>query len=492
MRKRALRLLLPLLAGGCAAANPPAAEGPASAPAATAPESAVYPTVPPQPGPVSPLTLPSPIRRTLPNGLEVVYVPHGSLPIVHATLVIPAGSEVDPATTPGLSAFVAEMLDEGAAGLGALELAATLEGLGAALRTGAGWDGAFVDLHVLSSRLPEALRLMADVATRPDFPSDEVRRIRDERLTELARARDEAATIAQRAFVSLVYGPEHPYGRVPATESTRAIDRDQLSQFHDRFYRPAGSTLILVGMVDPEELHPMVEQAFGGWTGAAPAAATVPAPPEPERTTIYLIDKPGAPQSEIRIGHPGVARSHPDYFPLLVLNTVLGGSFTSRLNTNLREVHGFSYGAGSSFSMRRGAGPFTAASAVFTQKTDSAVVEFFRELERIREEPVTPDELDRAKNYLALGLPRRFETTDDVASQLATLEIHDLTIDFYNDYVDRLRAVTAADVLRVAREYLHPDRAAVVIVGDLTTIEPGLRLLDLGPVEIRETTDFVR
>ena len=225
--------------------------------------------------------------------------------------------------------------------------------------------------------------------------------------------------------------------------------------------------------------------------GGRAARPALPALAAPERTTVYLVDKPGSAQSEIRVGHPGVARDNPDFFPLVVLNTILGGSFTSRLNSNLREEHGYSYGAGSAFTMRRGAGAFLASSAVFTAKTDSAVLEFFRELNRIRDEAVPAAELERARRYVALGLPRRFETSEDVASQLAELETAGVPLDFYNSYVPRVLAVSAADVQRVAREYLHPDHAVVVVVGDAGRIAPGLRALGIGPLELRETKEFV-
>lgn len=490
MIRRSMLGMAALLAASCAPPSPPAPAPAAPPPAVEAREP--FPTTPPPVGPAPALTLPSPTRRSLGNGLEVVYVRHGTLPVVHATLITPGAITADPVELPGLAAFVAEMLDEGASGRSALELSSALDALGATLSAGAGWDAAYVDLHVLRDRLPQALQLMADVAARPDFPEREVQRVRSERITNLARAGDEPAAIASNAFNLLVYGPRHPYGRLPGVETTRRIDRAALRDFHQRFYRPGRSILVLVGDVDAQALHPVVERAFAGWSGTAAAVPAVPDAPQPARTTLYLVDKPGAAQSEVRIGHPGVARGHPDYFPLIVLNTVLGGSFTSRLNTNLREVHGYSYGAGSSFTLRRGAGPFMARSAVFTAKTDSAVFQFFRELRRIRDEAVSPEELARAKSYVALGLPRRFETTEDVASQLAELETHGLSIDFYNDYVPRVMSVTAADVQRVAREYLHPDRSVAVIVGDLQTIEPGLRILNLGPVEIRESKEFVR
>jgi predicted Zn-dependent peptidase len=239
-------------------------------------------------------------------------------------------------------------------------------------------------------------------------------------------------------------------------------------------------------------MQAQVQQAFGPWTpGSAPAQPAVGAPTI-ERATLYLIDKPGAAQSEIRIGHPGVSRNDPDYFPLVVLNTLLGGSFTSRLNMNLRETHGYAYGASSSFSMRRGPGPFTASSAVVTAKSDSAVIEFFKELKRIREEAVPSDELQRAKNYVALGLPREFETVGSVASALANLTVHGLRTDFYDSYVRNVLAVSAQDVQRVAQKHVRPDAAVVVVVGDRKTIEPGLRALGIAPIVIREAGDFVR
>jgi predicted Zn-dependent peptidase len=388
--------------------------------------------------------------------------------------------------------FVADLMDEGAGGRDALELAGAVEALGAALGVRSGWEALQVEMEVLRPRLGEALGLMADVVARPDFPPAEIERKREELLTDLARARDEARIIAGNAFSSLVFGARHPYGRLPNRDAAAAFTREEMISFHDAFVRPDGATLVLVGDVSAAVAQPIVERAFGGWPSGTLRPPAAPAAPATPATTIYLVDKPGAPQSEIRIGHPGVARDDPDYFPVLVLNTVLGGSFTSRLNSNLREEHGYSYGARSSFTMLRGAGPFQASAAVVSEKTDSSVVEFFRELERMRAEPVPQAELERAKNYLALGLPRRFETAGGVAGQLADLAVYDIGEAFYADYVDRVMAVTAADVQRVARERIGPDRSVVVVVGDRATVEEGLRGLDLGRVEIRPVEEFVR
>jgi zinc protease len=482
-------ILAGVFLAACAPAAP-VATPPAAAPAA--PSASDYPTTAPVPGPAPTVRVPAPERRALANGLTVEYVRRPEVPAVQAVLVTRGGLSDDPADLPGLASFTAGMLDEGAGGKSALELAAAVDQLGASLSTGASWDAAQVGMYVLRDRLPEALMLMADVATRPDFPQADVVRVRDELVTELTRARDNPGTVANNAFSALVYGDGHPYGRLASTATARRFDRGALTRFHRSFYRPQGSTLILVGDVDPAVVHPLVERAFGSWqAGAAPASAALPTPTSAQ-TRVVLIDKPGAPQSEVRIGHPGVARDNPDYFPLVVLNTLLGGSFTSRLNQNLREAHGYTYGARSGFGWRRGAGPFQASAAVRTPVTDSSLVEFFRELNRIRAESVPADELQRAKNYVALGLPRNLETNSSLAFGLADLAVYGLDASYYDTYVDRVMAVTSEDVQRVANRYVRPGESVVVVVGDLRTIEPGVRALNLGPVEVRPVGDFVQ
>ncbi|MBD0320589.1 MAG: insulinase family protein, partial [Gemmatimonadetes bacterium] len=383
-----------------------------------------FPTTPPRPGPAAPLAPPSPVVRKLANGLTVMYVRRTEVPAVNATLVVRgAGNTDDPADLPGLASFTASMLDEGAGGRSALQLADALETLGASLTANSAWDATQLNLYALRGNFAQALRLMADVAARPDFPEREVSRLREERLVALSRSRDEAGAIANNAFPALVYGAQHPYGRFATTEATRRLDRARVQAFHASRYRPENSTLILVGDVDPNAMQPVVQSALGAWRAAGPAAARMASLTTPTiaKSVVYLVDKPGAAQSEIRIGHPGVARNSPDYYALQVLNTIVGGSFTSRLNTNLREVKGWSYGARSGYAMRQAAGPFTAQAAVVTAKTDSSVVEFMRELNRIRSEPVSAEELDKAKRYVALGFPQTVETNPQVAGQLAGL-----------------------------------------------------------------------
>jgi predicted Zn-dependent peptidase len=344
-----------------------------------------------------------------------------------------------------------------------------------------------VSLHTPTAQLDSALALFADVALRPSFPAAELERRRQERLTGLLQLKDRAPAIADRAFATTLYGSGHAYGRaLTGTEgSTRSITRADLQRLYRSYVRPGNATLVVVGDVRPDDVAARVQRLFGAWQGGAATAPRLGTPPAAGATAVYLVDKPGAAQSSFRIGTVGVARSTEDYFPLLVMNTILGGSFTSRLNQNLRETRGYTYGAQSGFSMRRTAGPFQARAEVVTAKTDSALLEFMKELRAIRD-TVPAAELAKAKQFLQLQLPGDFETTRDIAAQLVPLVAYGLPLDYYNGYVQSVERVTQADVQRVAERYVDPARLAVVIVGDRKTVEPGLRALGVGPVTVRE------
>jgi predicted Zn-dependent peptidase len=282
-----------------------------------------------------------------------------------------------------------------------------------------------------------------------------------------------------------LFPPRHRYGTPSGgtAETIKTFTSEDLREFYTATFRPDRATIVAVGDVTPAALMPMLEKHFGAWKASASAPKqTIPSVDEPSTRTVYLVDKPGAPQSQIRIGWIGVPRSTPDYFPLIVANTVLGGSFSSRLNMNLREKHGYSYGASSSFDMRAAAGPFTSAAGVQTDKTADALKEFFNELSAIRE-PVPNDELARAKNYVALRYPGGFETTGDISRRLEDAVVYHLPDDYFSSYVQKIQAVTSADVQRVAQKYIQPDRFAVVVVGDRKTIEAPIRALNLGTVQ---------
>src|SRR6185436_8560408 len=335
------------------------------------------------------------------------------------------------------------------------------------------------------------LPIVADVALRPTFPQAELDRQKLERLTNIIQARDDPPSIGQLGYARVLYGTSHRYGTALAgsAQSIQGFTVEEVRSFYRSAYQPANSAIIAVGDVTPARLIPMLEASFGKWQGAAaPPHATLTVPATPAERTIYIIDKPGAPQSQVRIGWVGVPRSTPDYFPITVMNTVLGGAFSSRLNLNLREKHGYTYGASSVFDMRIGAGPFIAAAGIQTDKTADALKEFFVELNGILQ-PVPADELTRAKHYVSLRYPLGFETTGDIAARLEQAVVYHLPDDYFSTYVQKIEAVTAAEVQRVAQKYIVPNKFAVVIAGDRAAIEPGIRALNLGPIKIMTVDD---
>ncbi len=439
----------------------------------------------PKPGPAPDFKPPQVQKRQLSNGLPVWLVELHKVPIAHVSLVVRSGSGADPAGRFGVASLTAEMLDEGAGARDALQIADAIEYLGASLSTSSSFDASSIDLHVPVARLTDALAIMADVALHPTFPDKELQRIRDELLTSLLQAQDDPEELVRFAFPRLVFGPKHRYGTlsVGTAAALKGFAPGDLKQFHAAHYVPANAALVVAGDVTATTALPMLEKAFGSWKGAAPPAAPVTEAPQLQSRRVYLIDKPGAAQSQIRIGWVGVPRSTPDYFALRVLNTILGGAFTSRLNMNLREDHGYAYGAGSTFEMRAAAGPFYAAAGVQTDKTSESLQEFFKELEGIRK-PIDAAELERAKNYLALSFPRSFETTAGVASSLAQQYVYGLPDDYYATFTRRVLAVTAADVQRASQRHIQPDKFAVVVVGDRKVIEAGIKALNLGPITI--------
>ena len=447
---------------------------------------------PPALGPVRPLKLPPVLELRLSNGLPVFVVERHEVPVVQVNTVVRGGAGYDPLDKPGLASLTADMLDEGAGSRGTLEISDETDFLGADLSAEAGWDSAAVALHVPVKRLDKALPIFADVLVRPTFPASEIERVRKDRLTELLQWRDEPAAIASVAFARALYGPGHRYGTatVGTESSVRALSRSDLTAFHARTFRPEDAAIVVVGDVGADSVRGELEKVLGGWKASGPgAAAEVPAAPQVPGREVWIVDRPGAAQSEIRIGRIGPPRSTPDYFALTVMNTILGGSFTSRLMQNLREQHGYAYGARSRFDFRLSSGPFVAAAAVQTDKTAPALTEFFKELEAIRK-TITDAEVAKAKNYVALSFPASLETTGDIASRLAEQFVYRLPNDWIQTYVSRIGAVTTADVRRVASEYVDPGKVAVVVVGDRSKIEADVKALNLGPVKTWSVDDL--
>lgn len=439
------------------------------------------------------LKLPPIQKATLANGLPVLLVESHEVPLVQVNLLILTGSADDPAGKFGIASLTSAMLDEGAGQRTALQIADDVEFLGADLGTSSSFDASAVRLNVPAARLAAALPIMADVALRPTFPQAELDRLRQERLTALLQARDDAAQVAPMAFSRVVFGSTHRYGTAAmGTPSTlKAFTTMDLRTFHSAMYRPSSATLVVAGDVQKDTVLPLLEKEFGGWTAGGPAArAPVAQSPQLTERQVTIIDMPGAEQSQVRIGWVGVPRSTPDYFTLQVLNTILGGSFTSRLNTNLREKNQFSYGASSRFDMRLAAGPFFAGAGVQTDKTSEALREFFNELTAIGT-PVSADELTKAKNYIALGFPSEFETIQDLASHIEEMVVYKLPDDYFSEYVAKVQAVTADAVQKAAATYIQPGKFAVVIAGDRKAIEAGIRGLNLGQVRVLRVQEAI-
>lgn len=443
----------------------------------------------PELGPPKEMQLPPVLRRELANGLQLLVVEQRELPVVDFILLVRSGGVADPTGKAGTAALTAAMLREGTTSRNSLDISDQQAFLGVGLGTGATWDGTTVTLHTPTAQLDSALALFADVTLRPSFPDKEFDRLKKNRLTQILQIKDSGPAIANQAFSFILYGADHPYGTSMAgtQRSIESLEGADLRTFFRSEFKPNNATLIVVGDIRADDVERRVNALFGSWERGPVTRRTHGGAPAAKQTTVYLIDKPGAAQSSFRIGSVGVPRSTKDFFALSVLNTILGGSYTSRLNQNLREVKGYTYGAGSSFDMRRMAGPFTASAEVVAAKTDSALLEFMKELNAIHE-TIPPDELLRAKRYTQLRLPWRFETTPQIAEAFIPLVLYDLPVDYFNTYVRNIEAVSAADLKRVAAEYINPSNLAIVIVGDRKNIETALRATKVGMVSIRDIT----
>jgi predicted Zn-dependent peptidase len=447
---------------------------------------------PPKPGPVRELKLPPVERLKLSNGVNVLLVAMHEVPAVEAILVLRAGATADPAGREGVAAMTAAMLDEGAGGKDALALADAVDFLGATLVAGASWDASTVRLRTAVARLPEALALMADVALRPDFPEAELSRLRKEGLTDLLQARDEPGAIAGRALAQAVYGTAHRFGKPMGGDAPQlsSFTVAELRAFHAARYVPGGATLVVVGDVTASVL-PELEKAFGSWKGAAAAPPPpVAAAKQLANRTVWLVDKKDAAQSSLRLGRIGPSWPDPAYAPNEVMNTLLGGSFTSRLNDNLREQHGYAYGARSGFRRNLATGMFLVATDVQTDKTGPAVSEVFKELDRILV-PATPEEVERARNYAALGYAGDFETTGQMAARMVDKVVYNLPDGFYESFVPQALATDAAGMQKAARAAIDPKRLALVVVGDRARVEAPLKALNLGPLRTLTVDDVM-
>jgi zinc protease len=432
-----------------------------------------------------PFKLPRIQKHQLVNGLRLWTVEHHGVPVTTFVFLVPSGSAEDPSGRPGLAALTGDMLDEGSGGLSAIDIRDALARIGAHFDTEVGPDSTTLTLSVISRFAARGLALLGEMAVRPRFDEKDFERVRQLRLNRLLQLRDLPPVMAERAFARLLYG-DHPYGHLPSgtEEGLESAEPLEPPRFHERVYRPSSATLIVVGDLDHGRAVEMAEEVFGGWQKAqATAADGTPGTGDVagKAPALAVLNRPRSAQSELRIGHIAAARSTPDYYPLLVLNMILGGQFVSRINLNLREDKGYTYGARTSFDFRRLPGPFVLQVSVQTEVTAAAALEALAELQSIRtSRPATPAELELAVAALTRGYARNFETTDQIARAIGHLALYQLPEDHYERFVERVTEVGLDSVHDVAVRYIDPARLTTLVVGDSDAMEGSLDRLGLG------------
>lgn len=442
----------------------------------------------PAPDAIRPWEFPAVEAGRLGNGMEVRVVRRLSFPIVTAMIVFRSGETASPDGRGGLAVLTGNALEGGTASLSSRQLARELEDIGAVFGVAAGWDSTTVALSCMAERLEEALPLLGGMVRRPAFPAPDFERYKAQRIAASAHRRMDPASLATDAHARLVFAEGDSYARpLGGTEASLArIGPADARAFASARYGPGEAALVVVGDIEPAEAASLAEGEFGDWRRAIGAGPRPKTSPRSRERSVHLLHRPGSVQSEIRVGHVGVARSVEDYFPLMVLNLVLGGSFSSRLNLNLRERNGFTYGVRSSFAPRLGAGPFVVSTSVENAVTAAALAEIVREIEGIVAEGPTHDEVEASTSYMAGVFPLRTETTGQIASRIAEMMVFGLPDDYYRSYRDRVRQVTRDQAAASARRHIRPDQLCTVIVGDADAVAPEVEALDIGPVQLCE------
>ncbi len=470
---------------------PPAPPPVASWPTVTAPPppprvtpDAPFRDNPPEAGPAVTWSPPDIQTWSLPNGVHVLFVERHELPIVSVRVVTSVGAGERDGARPGSTAFMGAMLEQGAGTRSAIALSDEFDALGADHSAGCDWDSCVVRAKVLAGRLDGALDRVADVALRPAFDAAEIERLRQRWLAGLTQDKNSPPAMEQNALAAAVFGRKHPYGHslrgMPA--DVEKLTQAEVTARYRSAFVPGLTTIVAAGDVSPADLKAKLLARFGGWKGSAPPPAAPGHAPRPSKTAarILLVDVPGAAQSQVFVADEGAAFDDKDRTVLGVMNAILGGMFSSRINLELREARAYTYGAHSRFAMRHGAGPFSAGGAIFAEHTADAVKVLLAQVDRIRSEPVTATELADAKENARLALPARFESVDDLTGALQDLAVYHLPLDEYATRAARIDAVTAADVERVAQKWLRPDALRVVVAGDRAKVEASLAALALG------------
>jgi zinc protease len=439
----------------------------------------------PPPGKPPELHVPKWTKTTLANGADLIVSEKHDLPLVSFSITFLGGANQFVRTErAGLANLTTAMLNEGTKTRDGEALSNALQLLGTSVNAGVGGESGSISFRSTTSKFPDTLAILADMMLNSTFPADALDRLRGQRLVALTQQRAQPSSIADRVFPRTLYGAAHPYGRLTTEESLKAITRDDIVAFHHEYFQPGRALITVVGDVTAAGVQPVIEKALAAWPkGGSRPTFSYPAPPERPKTTIYLVDRPGSAQSIVVIGQPGPSRNTPDYYAIQVMNTMLGGMFQSRLNANIREEKGYSYGVNSGFAFGKGPGAFRTGGDIVGDKTDAALVEFMKELRGILgERPVTDEELQTSKDSLIQGLPATFASVDAISTAITSLWTQGLPDDYFQQYGKMVGAVTTDDVVRVAKKYIDLDHLAIVVVGDRAAIEGPLKATNIGPI----------
>jgi predicted Zn-dependent peptidase len=439
----------------------------------------------PTAGPTPVLHVPAWTRTQLANGATLIVSERHNLPLVNFSITFVGGAnQFEPVERRGVASMTASMLSEGTTTKTGDQLSDALQLLGTSVSAGVGSEEGSVSFVSTTKNFEPTLAILADMMLNSTFPAEALERLRARTLVNLTQAKDQPTIVGSQVFAKVLYGSGHPYGQRATEASVKAITRDDVIAFQKAYYQPGRTIITVVGDITPAQAKAAVEKGLTGWTkGGDKPSFDYPKLPELQPAKIYFVDKPGSAQSVVNIGLPGPPRNTPDYFALQVLNTILGGQFQSRLNANIREQKGYSYGVNSGFSYGKGPGAFRAGGSIFSDKTDAALIEFMKELKGIvGEKPVTDEEITTAKEALIQGLPQRFASVSAISGAITSLVVQGLPEDFYQTYATNVSAVTKEDLLRVAKKYIDLNHLAIVIVGDRSSVEAPLKATNIAPI----------
>jgi predicted Zn-dependent peptidase len=442
-------------------------------------------TAVPPAGPTPMLRVPTWTKTQLANGATLIVSERHGLPLVSFTITFLGGSnQFEPAGKRGVAAMTASMLSEGTTTKTGDQLSDALQLLGTGIGSGVSAEDGSIGFVSTAKNFDATLAILADEMLNSTFPAEALERLRGRTLVNLTTAKDQPVVVGAQVFNKILYGEAHPYGQRTTETSVKAITRDDVVAFAKSYYQPGRAIITVVGDITTAQAKSAVEKGLAAWAKAGDKPSfDYPKLPELQPAKIYLVDKPGAAQSVFNIGLPGPPRNTPDYFALQVLNTILGGQFQSRLNANIREQKGYSYGVNSGFAYGKGPGAFRAGGSIFSAKTDAALIEFMKELKGIvGEKPITDEELKTAKESLIQGLPQRFASVTAISNAITSLTVLGLPDDYYQQYAKNVSAVTKEDVLRVAKRYIDLEHLAIVIVGDRSAVEASLKATGIAPI----------